>query len=123
MPPDPDSPKLASRILRWLGLFLLAAAIYDGSVFYSRWSERRSEENAAAAREAEQARRLSDMLGGDSLKILAFYVMPGTIRRGERASLCYGVNSAKTVRLEPPVEPGPSNPVRYAAEPVRVRSE
>jgi hypothetical protein len=104
MPTNPEGPAWKDRILLALALILLAAAVYYGSIFY-RWSDRRATENARAAREVEQAHRLSAMLGGDSLKILAFYVAPGTIRHGERASLCYGVNGAKTVVLEPPVEP------------------
>jgi len=44
------------------------------------------------------------MLGGGQLKILNFYASPATIRRGERASICYGVFGAKSVRIEPPVE-------------------
>ena len=43
------------------------------------------------------------MLGGDQLKILAFYAAPGVIQRGQPTSLCFGVNAAKTVRIEPPI--------------------
>jgi len=83
---------------------VLVAAIYDGAVFYSRWSDDREMERRRAAKEAEQARKLMGMLGDDSLKILAFYAMPGIVRLGENASLCYGVSGAKAVHLEPPVE-------------------
>jgi hypothetical protein len=34
---------------------------------------------------------------------LSFYANP-TIHRGERATICYGVNAAESVRIEPPVE-------------------
>lgn len=37
-------------------------------------------------------------------RILHFYVSPGEIGRGEQALLCYGVENARSVRLEPPVE-------------------
>jgi hypothetical protein len=43
-------------------------------------------------------------LGGDALKILNFYATPGVIRRGQRTLICYGVNQAERVRIEPPVE-------------------
>ena len=33
-----------------------------------------------------------------------FYASPSTIQPGSHATLCYGVNGAKTVRIEPPVE-------------------
>jgi len=104
-PESSDEHKTGVRILRWLALVLLSAAIYDGTIFYSRWTDKRDAQAARAARETENARKVSDMLGGDTLKILGFYVSPGIIRKGERATLCYGVNSAKTVQLDPPVEP------------------
>jgi hypothetical protein len=37
-------------------------------------------------------------------KIAHFYASPGNLPRGERATVCYGVENAATVRLEPPVE-------------------
>jgi hypothetical protein len=45
-----------------------------------------------------------ELLGGDRLKILNFYASPGTIRRGERSTICYGVNAAERVRMDPAVE-------------------
>ena len=56
------------------------------------------------AKKAEEARRTIDMLGGGQLKILNFYASPDAIRRGEHASICYGVYGAKSVRIEPPVK-------------------
>lgn len=46
--------------------------------------------------------RSVEMLGGNRFEILQFYAVPGVIRRGQTAQLCYGVSNAKTVRLEPP---------------------
>ncbi len=41
--------------------------------------------------------------------ILQFYASPATIAKGDRSLLCYGVEGAASVRLEPPVEDiGPS---------------
>src|ERR1700692_4158560 len=102
---DSDKPRsLARRLLPWLGVMVLAAAIYDGAVFYSRWSANRSAARGLAAKEIERDRKVVEMAGGNSLKILSFYATPGTIRPGQHANLCYGVNEAKTVRLDPPVE-------------------
>jgi len=78
--------------------------VYDGVIFYSRWSQAREGERAQAAQEADRARKTLELQGGDGLRIISFYASPGAIRRGEHASLCYGVNGAKQVRLEPPVE-------------------
>ena len=77
---------------------------YDGWIFYSRWSDAREAQKQRLRKEAEDARRIVDALGGDRLKILDFYATPGTIRRGERATICYGVNAAESVRIDPPVE-------------------
>ncbi len=94
--------------LRKAGLLLagliLALAVYDGVIFYSRWRDTRNEEQAARAREAEEARRTIAMLGGGELRILQFYANPGAIRRGQHTVICYGVFGAKSVRIEPPVE-------------------
>jgi hypothetical protein len=43
------------------------------------------------------------MLGGDQLKILDFYAAPPEVRRGQVTSICFGVNGAKKVRLDPPI--------------------
>lgn len=37
-------------------------------------------------------------------KIIHFYASPGAIARGERATMCYGVENAASVVLHPPVE-------------------
>jgi hypothetical protein len=66
---------LLRKALPFLLVGIVIAAAYDGWVFYSRW-----------------------------LKILNFYASPGSIRRGEKANVCYGVFGAKSVRIDPPVE-------------------
>jgi hypothetical protein len=93
--------KLLRRVLPFLAIAIVAGALYDAWIFYSRWSGNRAVERANRETEAAQKRRQIDALGGDKLKILNFYAAPGAIRRGASASLCYGVNGAKTVRLEP----------------------
>ena len=95
---------LLRKALPYLAVAILAAAAYDGWVFYSRWRDNREAEQTRKAKEAEEARRTIDMLGGGRLKILNFYASPAAIRRGEHANICYGVNGAKSVRIEPPVE-------------------
>ena len=49
--------------------------------------------------------RLSRCSGGDDgSRSISFYATPAVIRPGSRATFCYGVNDAKKVRIEPPVE-------------------
>jgi len=91
-------------MLPFLTIALLAALAYDAWVFYSRWSDARQAERARQEREAADAQRTLDLLGGGGLKIVSFYATPGAIHPGEHASLCYGVTGAKSVRMEPAME-------------------
>ena len=107
---QPDKPvldvkwKTLRRAIPFLGLLIVAALIYDGAIFYSRWSSNRRAVQERAANETKQARRTVDALGGEGLKILSFYATPSAIKRGDHTTLCYGVSGAKTIRLEPPAE-------------------
>jgi hypothetical protein len=87
-----------------LGLLIVAGLIYDSWIFYSRHSENREAARAQAEKTANQERKTLDAYGGGGLKILSFYAAPGTVRRGGKTSLCYGVIGAKTVRMEPAVD-------------------
>jgi len=87
-----------------LGLLIVAGAIYDGWILYSRRSENREAAHAAAEKEASHERKTLDAYGGGGLKILDFYAAPATVKRGAQTNLCYGVTGAKTVRMEPAVE-------------------
>ena len=95
-------------IVRTLRPYLLAgiifAAVYDARLVYKRWHDAREEARLLQAQEAERARQTIQMLGGGGLKILNFYSNPRVIRRGEHATLCYGVYGAKSVRIEPAIE-------------------
>src|SRR4051794_30163154 len=93
--------EILRRAMPYLMAVIVAAVLYDAWIFYSRWSGNRATERASAEKEAQAKRTQLDALGGDRLKILSFYAAPSAIKRGASASLCYGVNGAKTVRLEP----------------------
>jgi hypothetical protein len=88
----------------FIGLLIVAGLVYDGVVFYSRWSRNQEEQQAQKDQAAAQARKTVDAYGGLDLKIISFYAAPGTIRRGTHTTLCYGVTGAKNVRMEPPVD-------------------
>jgi cation transport regulator ChaB len=92
------------RTLPYTTAALLAAFLYSGWTMYSRWSDRREAERqeteARVRADAEVVRRYA---GGD-VRILHFYASPGTIARGAKGLLCYGVVSAKSVRIAPEVE-------------------
>src|SRR6185295_9649508 len=94
---------LLRKTLPLLTIAFVIAVGYDGWIFYSRWREARATERKIEAIKAAQARQTTAILGDGKLKILNFYATPGVIRPGERADVCYGVNGAKSVRIEPPV--------------------
>jgi hypothetical protein len=91
------------RALPILTVVIALALIYDGWIFYSRWSSGRAIERERARNEAERARRTVQVLGGDQLKILGFYAVPPVIHPGQPASICFGVNGAVKVRIDPPI--------------------
>jgi len=91
------------RALPYLTVAVVVAVAYDGWIFYSRWSGARAAAKAESLIQAQDARRTLESLGGDRLKILDFYATPPSIRRGQQATICYGVNAADRVRIDPPV--------------------
>jgi hypothetical protein len=91
------------RAIPILAVVIVAVAAYDAWIFYSRRASEREIERKMTRAKAEEARQTIEMLGGDHLKILSFYAAPAVLQRGQSASLCFGVNGAKSVRIEPPV--------------------
>ncbi|MGA2130996.1 MAG: hypothetical protein ABSH50_01665 [Bryobacteraceae bacterium] len=94
---------LLRRTLPFLSLAAAAAIAYDGWIFYSRWRNARDAERAAYEEEIRRDRETIDRLGGTSFRILNFYAVPQTIRRGRPTQLCFGVYAAKHVRIDPGV--------------------
>jgi hypothetical protein len=90
--------------LPWVSIILVAAVIYDGSIFYSRWRRNQESDRVRAEKERERAGKTLEILGGSELHILNFYASPAGIRPGGHALICYGVMGAKKVRIEPPVD-------------------
>lgn len=90
-------------LVRWtlslLAVLIAVGVIYDIGIFYSRSSDARQAAQQRAAAETKHEQRVVDALGGDGLKIIAFYA----VNRGSQTEICYGVTGAKTVRIEPPI--------------------
>lgn len=82
---------------------VILVILYVGWIFYSRHRDAKQAEEQAAAKEAEAAKFTVDKYGGGRVKILAFTLSSGAIKRGQDLQLCYGVANAKTVKIEPPV--------------------
>lgn len=98
---QPASLRTLAKI-GWIPVLLVA--VYSGWLLYSRHEQNRDVENAAKASRAQADRDVVQRLGGGQMKILTFYANPPVVKRGERALLCYGVASAKAVRIEPDAE-------------------
>ncbi len=89
---------------RFTWFIVIAACIYLGWNFYSRWSEKRALMQRLEENKTSQDRDISELYGGYRLTILSFYATPPTIHQGESTQLCYGVSNSESVRIEPPVE-------------------
>lgn len=93
------------RLLPYTTLAVIAAACYAGWTLYSRYRDEQRFEQQTKEREAEIARRTAKAYGGDKLTILSFAAEPGEVGPGQRVLLCYAVNNATQVKIEPDVEP------------------
>jgi hypothetical protein len=85
-------------------MLLLIMCLYLGWTFYSRWRDNRALVRRIEERKASQERAVAKAYGGGSLVIMGFYANPGIIHPGQKSQLCYSVNNADTVRIEPPVK-------------------
>jgi hypothetical protein len=84
---------------------LVAAILYVAWTFGSRWQAQRRMRQAIHDREVQDARKVVEQYASGHVRILAFYANPPSLTRGERANLCFGVDSAEWVRIEPGVQP------------------
>ncbi len=78
------------------------AGLQLGWIWLSRHLADRRMERAAEQRQQRDAGTLPP--AGTALRIPWFYANSGVITEGEHAVVCYGVENAAAVRLEPPVE-------------------
>lgn len=82
---------------------LFIALIYVGWTMWSRGRANTRIEQRLKIEEGNRDAKIVQAYGGDDLKILSFYASPAVIRRGQKALLCYGVNNATSVSIDPPV--------------------
>ncbi|HZU26799.1 MAG TPA: hypothetical protein VFA04_14835 [Bryobacteraceae bacterium] len=92
------------RLLPFTSIALLIALVYVGWVFFARWQANRDADRARREKVAQRDRAVLQQIGGSELKIVSFTATPAAVRAGERVALCYGVNNAKTVRIDPAVQ-------------------
>jgi hypothetical protein len=111
MLPEPAAREksLYRNPLLYTSLAIVLVFLYVGWVIVFRWHENRSIERRVRLQRTEQQREQDriaiEQLGGKDLAIQMFYASPATVRRGQSATLCYGVANAKNVILEPQSSP------------------
>jgi hypothetical protein len=107
-PDVPPNPAFKSTKF-YLSATILISAMVVGWILVARWVENRGIEKRAeqvrTEKQQEQDRATLDRLGGRDLAILAFYAIPGEVRRGQAVEICYSVANAKSVKLEPQESP------------------
>jgi hypothetical protein len=89
------------RVLPYTALVIVLAAIYSGMTIYSRYRDALDAEQRAKDREAALNKKTVDFFGGDRLTILTFAAEPAVVAPGGQVLLCYGVNNAVAVKIEP----------------------
>jgi hypothetical protein len=95
--------KFVRKMIPVTSAILVLVILYVGWIFYSRRSDAREADEQAKAAEAKNAQYTIDKYGGGRVKVLAFSLSSGAIRKGQSVQLCYGVANAKNVKIEPPV--------------------
>ncbi len=89
----------------WFRLALTAVVVYLGWTFLARYlAEQRWRLRTSSAAQGARQAAFDRTYGGSSLKILAFYARDGVLLEGHSTVICYGVENARAVRLDPPVE-------------------
>ena len=96
--------KIVRKMVPVTSAILVLVILYVGWIFYSRRRDVRDAEEKARAAEAQNAQYTVDKYGGGRVKVLAFSLSSGAIRKGQSVQLCYGVANAKNVKIEPPVK-------------------
>ncbi len=92
------------KLLPFTTIGVIIALIYVAWTFYSRHESNVAAERAAAAKEQEQRQRtVNAVFGSGEILFSTFSADSGLLKRGDHTQLCYGVENAKTVKLDPPV--------------------
>lgn len=92
---------LIRRMLPYTTALLIIVASYVGYIVFTRWQERREYSRQISQEEIAAARKSYEAYGSGEVKVLNFNISPSVLRKGDTASLCYGVSNAKTVTIEP----------------------
>ncbi len=107
--PAPQEPRREpgsglSKILPFTTVGVIIAALYVAWIFYSRHQSDVEAAKAAEAKQQEQRERtVKAVFGNGEILFSTFSADKGLLKRGEKTLLCYGVENATKVTIEPPV--------------------
>ncbi len=107
---DPNQPEKTPRsplqaLLPYTTVAVIIAALYVALTFYSRYeSNRKAQQTIQAAKDEARKRIVDQVYGSGEIKFSTFAADSGVLKRGESTQLCYGVENAKIVKIDPPVE-------------------
>lgn len=83
---------------------VILAALYVAWTFYSRHQSEVDAQRAAASKAQEQRERtVKAVFGSGEILFSTFSADSGMLKQGGHTQLCYGVENATTVKLDPPV--------------------
>lgn len=95
------------RFLLYGGLAAILGVLYVAAVMLRRHAADREYQRREGGVPAPVPAIVENQ--GGSVRILDFYAAQGKLSKGAGTNLCYGVQNAREVRLDPPVEQiGPS---------------
>ncbi|MBV8808266.1 MAG: hypothetical protein JO033_06285 [Acidobacteriaceae bacterium] len=104
--PEPKRRSVLEKLLPFTTVAVIIAALYVAWTFYSRYEyNKRTTERIAAERAAKEKQVMKEVYGSGEIRFTTFSIDTQVLKRGQTAQLCYGVVNAKTVTLDPPVEP------------------
>lgn len=92
------------RILAYTWVVVALVFVQVVWVGLARYLARQPGSRPSAALSRPDSRLPYPGAGGTGVRILQFYASPGEVVQGDRAIVCYGVENARSVRIEPAVE-------------------
>jgi hypothetical protein len=95
---------LLRKLLPYSTALLVVALLYAAYTFYSRHADNASASAAIEQKRADDNKAVVERMGGENLKILNFSASPAVFGRGEKGVVCYAVNNAVAVKIDPFLE-------------------
>ena len=103
--PPPPPKSIFHKLLPFTTVAMFIAMLYAGWTLYSRHQDTvKMQQDADEKQQAARKRVVDTVFGSGEILFSTFAVDTTNFKRGQTAHLCYGVENAKTVKLEPPVE-------------------